>query len=131
MSGTTQNTYTSLPLITVARTSTSSSSVEHQTSGSTLTGQDPTAEQGKHRTPIQTTVDKLRELVEHFRALNFEGRDCFFQCIVTNIPPTRARSNAVGRGRPTASMTTTQAGKEPLSSHPYTFILFKGMSHSV
>jgi len=77
------------------------------------TGQDPAAEQGEHRTPIQTTVDELGELVECFRALNFEGRDHFFQRIITNIPPiTRACSNAVGRGRPTASMMTTQAGKK-------------------
>jgi len=108
-----QNTYTLLPLITVAHTSTSSSSTEHQTLELMHTGQDPAAKQGKHRTPIQTTVDELRELVEHFRALNFKGRDRFFQCIIINIPPvTRTHSNAVGRGRPAASMTTMQAGKE-------------------
>jgi len=113
MSGTTQNTYTSLPLITVAHMSTSLSFAEHQTLESTHTGQDPAAKQGEHRTPIQTIVDELRELVECFRALNFEGRDHFFQCIVTNIPPiTRARLNAVERGRPAASTMTMQAGKE-------------------
>jgi len=87
--------------------------MEPQTSGSTLTGPGATAEQGEHRTPIQTTVDKLRELVERFRALNFKGRDQFFQRIITNIPPiTRVCSNAVGRGRPTASTTTTMASEE-------------------
>jgi len=105
MSGTTQNTSTLLPLITVAHTSTSSSSVEPQTLGSMLTGRDPTAEQGEHRTPIQTTVDKLGELVRCFKALNFKGQDRFFNHIITTIPPiTRARSNVVGRRRPTAGM---------------------------
>ena len=113
MSGTTQNTSTLLPLITVACTSTSSSSMEPQTSGSMPTGRDPTSEQGEHRTSIQTTVDELGELVRCFEALNFEGQGHFFDHIITTIPPvTRAHSNAVGRRRPAAGTTMMQAGKE-------------------
>jgi len=77
-SGTTQNTSTSLPTTIVVHTSTSSSSMEPQTLGLTPIGLEPTVEQGKHRTSIQTTVDKLGELVERFRGLNFKGRDQFF-----------------------------------------------------
>jgi len=80
---------------------------------STHTGQELAAEEGEHRPSIQTTVDELGELVEHFQALNFEGRDQFFQHIITTIPPiTRAHSDAVGRRRPTAGMPSMQAGKE-------------------
>src|SRR6267142_917647 len=112
-SGTTQDTTTTLPFTTAAHMSTSSSSGEHRTLGSTHTGQKLAAEEGKHRSSIQTTVDNLGELVECFRALNFEGRDEFFQCIVTTIPPiTRTRSNAVGRRGPAAGTSSTQTGKE-------------------
>jgi len=102
-----------LPLATAAHMSTSLSSEEHRTSESTHTGQELAAEEGKHRSSIQTTVDKLGDLVERFWALNFEGRDQFFQCIVTTIPPiTRAHSDAVGRRRPAAGMPSMQASKE-------------------
>jgi len=108
-----QNTNTSLPLITAAYMSTSSSSVGHQMLGLTHTGQVPAAKQGEHRTLIQTIVDELGELIKCFRTLNFKGRDCFFHCVITTIPPIiRALSNAVGRGRPTASTPTMQASKE-------------------
>jgi len=113
MSGTTQNTNTSLPLTTAALMSTSLSSTEHQTLGSAHTSQVPAAKQGKHRTPIQTTVNKLGELVECFRALNFKGRDHFFHQIITTIPPiTRSCGNAVGRGRPIASVLPMQASQK-------------------
>src|SRR6267142_2406669 len=93
--------------------STSLSSGEPQTSESTHTGQGLAAKEGEHRSPIQTTIDDLRELVECFWALNFEGRDQFFQRIITTIPPiTRTRSNAVGRRGPAAGTSSTQAGKE-------------------
>src|SRR6266850_2170542 len=112
-SGTTQDITTTLPLITAAHTSTSLSSGELQTSESTHTGQGLAAEEGEHRSPIQTTSNDLGELVECFRALNFEGRDEFFQCIVTTIPPvTQTRSNAVGRRRPAAGMPSPQIGTE-------------------
>src|SRR6267142_4175888 len=113
MSGTTQDIPTMLPLITVAHTSTSLSSGEPQTSESTHTCQGLAAEEGEHRSPIQTTVDDLGELVERFRGLNFEGRDEFFQRIVTEIlPVTRTRSNAVGRRGSTAGMPSPQIGME-------------------
>src|SRR6266850_7349099 len=97
-SGTTQDITTTHPLITVAHMSTSLSSGEPQTLESMHTGQGLAAKEGEHRSPIQTTVDDLRELVERFRTLNFEGRDEFFQRVITTIPPvTRTRSNAVGR----------------------------------
>src|SRR5882672_9920837 len=112
-SGTTQDITTMLPLITVAHTSTSLSSGEPQTSESTPTGQGLAAEEGEHRSPIQTTVDNLGELVECFWALNFKGRDEFFQRIVTAIPPiTRTRSNAVGRRGPAAGTPSPQIGME-------------------
>src|SRR6266850_2608112 len=112
-SGTTQDITTTLPLITAAHTSTSLSSGEPQTSESTHTGQELAAKEGEHRSPIQTTIDDLRELVECFQALNFEGRDEFFQCIVTTIPPiTRTCSNAVGRRGPAAGMPSPQIGME-------------------
>jgi len=77
------------------------------------TGQGLAAEEGEHRSPIQTTSDNLGELVERFRALNFEGRDEFFQRIVIAIPPvTRTRSNAVGRRRPAAGAPSPQIGTE-------------------
>jgi len=102
-----------LPLITVAHMSTSLSSGEHQMSELMPTGQELAAEEGEHRSPIQTTVDDLGELVECFRALNFEGRDEFFQCIVTTIPPiTRTRSNAMGRRGPAAGTPSPQIGTE-------------------
>jgi len=47
-------------------------------SESTHTGQGLAAEEGEHRSPIQTTVDDLRELVNMFPGLNFKGRDEFF-----------------------------------------------------
>src|SRR6267142_441413 len=113
MSGTTQDITTMLPLITVAHMSTSLSSGEHQMSELMPTGQELAAEEGEHRSPIQTTVDDLGELVECFRALNFEGRDEFFQCIVTTIPPiTRTRSNAMGRRGPAAGTPSPQIGME-------------------
>src|SRR5882672_7872473 len=113
MSGTTQDITTTLPLITAAHTSTSLSSGEPQTSESTRTGQELAAEEGEHRSPIQTTSNDLRELVERFRALNFEGRDEFFQCIVTAILPiTRTCSNAVGRRGPAAGTPSPQIGME-------------------
>src|SRR6267142_6150798 len=112
-SGTTQDITTTLPLITVAHMSTSLSSGEHQTSESTHTGQELAVEEGEHRSLIQTTVDNLGELVECFQALNFKGRDQFFQRIVTTIPPvTRTRSNAVGRREPAAGMPSPQIGTE-------------------
>jgi len=46
------------------------------------TGQDLAAEEDRHRPSLQTTVDKLGELVERFRALTFNGRDRFFQHII-------------------------------------------------
>src|SRR6266850_12150 len=102
-----------LPLITVAHTSTSLSSGEPQTSESMHTGQGLAAEEGEHRSPIQTTGDDLGELVECFRALNFEGRDEFFQHIITTIPPvTRTCSNAVGRRRPAAGTPSPEIGME-------------------
>jgi len=73
-SGTTQDTTTMLPLTTAAHTSTSLSSEEHQTSESTHTGQELAAKEGKHRSPIQTTVDDLGELVECFRC--YAPRTC-------------------------------------------------------
>jgi len=77
------------------------------------TGQGLAAEEGEHRSPIQTIGDDLGELVEHFWALNFEGRDEFLQCIITTIPPvTRTHSNAVGRGGPAAGMPLLQIGTE-------------------
>jgi len=112
-SGTTQDTTITLPLTTAAHTSTSSSSGEHQMLASTHIGQELVAEEDEHRSPIQTTVGDLGELVECFRALNFKGRDQFFQCIITTIPPiTRARSDVVGRGRPTAGTPSMQTGEE-------------------
>src|SRR6267142_261637 len=112
-SGTTQDITTTLPLITAAHTSTSLSSGEPQMSELMHTGQGLAAEEGEYRSPIQTTIDDLGELVECFRALNFEGRDEFFQRIVTTIPPvTRTCSNAVGRRRPAAGMPSPQIGME-------------------
>src|SRR6267142_7120876 len=86
-SGTTQDITTTIPPITVAHTSTSLSSGEPQTSEPTHTGQGLAAEEDEHRSTIQTTVDDLGELVECFQTLNFEGRDEFFQRIITAIPP--------------------------------------------
>jgi len=101
------------PITTAAHTSTSISSGEHQTLESIRTGQELAAEEGEHRSSIQTTVNELGELVERFWALNFEGRDQFFQRIITTIPPiTRACSDAVGRRRPAAGMPSMQAGEE-------------------
>ena len=112
-SGTNQDTITMLPTTTAAHMSISSSSGEHQMLGSIHIGQELAAEEGEHRSSIQTTVDKLRDLVEHFRALDFEGRDQFFQCVVTTIPPiTRARSDAMGRRRPAAGTPSMQASQE-------------------
>src|SRR6267142_2586145 len=112
-SGTTQDINTTLPLTTAAHTSTSLSSGEPQTLESTRLGQGLAAEEGEHRSPIQTTVDSLGELVKRFRALNFKGRDEFFQHIVTTIPPvTRTRSNAVGRRGPAAGTPSPQIGTE-------------------
>ena len=112
-SGTTMGTTTSCPSITAVHTSTYSLSTEPQASESTHTNQGPAVIRDEHRASIQTTVNELGELVEHFRALNFNGRDCFFQQIITTIPPTtRTCHNAVGRRGPTASEVLMQAQPE-------------------
>jgi len=112
-SGMTQDTIIMLPITTAAHMSTSISSGERQMSESTHIGQELAAEEGKHRSSIQTTVDELRDLVEHFKALNFKGRDQFFQHIITTIPPiTRAHSDAVGRRGPAAGTPLAQASQE-------------------
>jgi hypothetical protein len=99
--GITPNTSTTHLNTGAAHMSTSTLLGVPQTSLSTHTNHTPLSGLGKHRAIIQTTVDKLRDLVERNRTLTVEP---------TNIPPiTQAQINGLlGRGVPLASEPTTQ-----------------------
>jgi hypothetical protein len=73
--------------ITVVPTYISISSKVPQILESTPTNPISVARLSKHRASIQTTVDELRDLMERFRVLIFDGRDQFFHAVIANILP--------------------------------------------
>jgi len=81
------NTHITHQRTTIAHMSTSKSSEVPQTLESTYTDPISVAELGEHRASIQTTVNKLGDLIKRFRALMFDRRDQFFHQVVANILP--------------------------------------------
>ena len=83
--GITLNTSTMHPTIGAAHTSTSTSLGVPQTLQSTHTNRTPSLGLDEHRTAIQTTVDKLRDLVERFKMLAIESPNDTYTIILPII----------------------------------------------
>jgi hypothetical protein len=90
--GITLNTSTMHPTIGAAHTSTSTSSRVPQTSTSIPTNHTCSSALGEYRSTIQTTVNKLRELMERFRTLSVEQPYHTYTII---LPITQASRNGL------------------------------------